>query len=100
MTSSRKRMVLTAALAVGAVAAAGSGAMGNAQHPEPTAAPQSVKRAPALVALVTPNNLYAAAGAPPVVIVGPHGSVAVRSPATGSAGVPAVRRTSGGRSPA
>jgi hypothetical protein len=55
--------MLAAALAAGMIAAPGTDA---AQH---------MSTMPALAAVVTPNSLYAATAAPPVVVLGPNGSM-------------------------
>jgi len=76
-THTRKTLVTCAVSAV-VVAAAGAAALPdtpslNTRH---TASVANSSATPALTALVTPNRLYAATGAPPVVTLGPSGSLA------------------------
>ena len=97
---------LTAAVAVGVLAAAGTSAIDGTQlTPAAKPAHQVAQETamPALAAVVTPNSLYAATGAPPVVVLGPSGSLVlpagyvVAPVATGSGGVSAVTPTGGSR---
>jgi hypothetical protein len=68
------RAMITAVLAGGVLAAS----VGTCGQDEPTAADTPrVESTLAVAALVTPNSLYAATGAPPVVVFGANGSLAI-----------------------
>ena len=64
------KSVITAVLA-----AAGAGTIGQDEPTAPTT--PRVQSKPAVAALVTPNSLYAATGAPPVVAFGANGSLGI-----------------------
>jgi hypothetical protein len=77
MTIAPKRTMITAALAAGVLAAAGTASLGVAP-PAPTDRPatQGVSTsAPLLAAVVTPNSLFGAGGAPQVLVLAPGGSL-------------------------
>jgi hypothetical protein len=69
------KTIITAVLAGGVLAAAGASTIGQ-DEPTATATPR-VQSKPAVAALVTPNSLYAATGAPPVVVFGVTGSLGI-----------------------
>ncbi len=89
-------MLAAAALAAGMIVAASNSAVAATPSATGTAAAQHMSTMPALAAVVTPNSLYAATAAPPVVVLGPNGSLAlpdgyfVAAVATGSSDVGAV----------
>jgi len=69
------KAMMTAVLAGGVLVAAGVASVGH-DEPTPTSAPR-VQGKPTVAALVTPNRLYAATGAPPVVVFGTNGSLGI-----------------------
>src|SRR6476469_488629 len=73
----KQKARITAALAVGVLAAAGTSPVDETQ-PAPAAKPAQhvagVLAVPALATVVIPNSLYAATGGPPVAVLRPSGS--------------------------
>ena len=79
-TTYTRKTLLTCAVSAVVMAAAGAAAVPGIQSSavttRHTGSVANSSATPALTALITPNRLYAATGAPPVVALGPSGSVA------------------------
>lgn len=73
----KQMMTIAAALTVGLLAAGGTTVIDKAQPADAVEPVSRGQSTPAIAALVTPNTLYAAAGAPPIVMFGTNGSLGI-----------------------
>jgi len=84
---SKQKTMIAAAMTAGVLAAAGATVIDKAEPADVTKPISRGQSTPAIAALVTPNTLYAATGAPPIVMFGPNGSLGIgRTPAVAEPG--------------